>query len=186
MNINFSTATRGKLHAPHIVSKWMLIPCLWMKRWANFPQATQVQFSNSNNSVSRTLCFLSQVQWTMRGLTQKVAGFPCNGWNSGSSFIWQGEGMSESPVETPEKAVGFHLIWTREITSLWHLKRHTEFNASKGDDPWLFLKMDRNPNITLPTRKLTSVSCLTSRSVRVVLPSVDYVHEVSIVTRQES
>ena len=28
-----------------------------------------------------------------------------------------------------------------------------EFNASKGDDALLFLKMDRNPNITVPTRK---------------------------------
>ena len=26
-------------------------------------------------------------------------------------------------------------------------------NASKADDALLFLKMDRNPNITVPTRK---------------------------------
>ena len=61
--------------------------------------------------------------------------------------------MSESPVETLEKAVGLCLIWTLEITSICHLERHTELNASKGDDALLFLKMDRNPNITVPTRK---------------------------------
>ena len=33
-------------------------------------------------------------------LTQKKAGFPCSGWNAGSSFISQEEGLSEYPVET--------------------------------------------------------------------------------------
>ena len=65
----------------------------------------------------------------------------------------QDEGMSESPVETLEKAIGLGLIWTGGITSHRYLERHTEFNASKGDDALLFLKMDRNPNITVPTRK---------------------------------
>ena len=65
----------------------------------------------------------------------------------------QDEGMSEFPVETLEKAVGLRLIWTGGITSLGHLERHTEFNASKGDDALLFLQIDRNPNITIPTRK---------------------------------
>ena len=44
------------------------------------------------------------------------------------------EGMSESPVETLEKAVGLCLIWIGEVTSVRHLERHTDFNASKGDD----------------------------------------------------
>ena len=65
----------------------------------------------------------------------------------------QDEGMSESPVETLEKALCLRLIWTGGITSHLHLERHTEFNASKGDDALLFLKMDRNPNFTVPTRK---------------------------------
>ena len=78
-------------------------------------------------------------------LTQKKAVFPCSDLNSGLSFISQDEGMYESPVETQEKAVGLRLFWTLGITSLWHLERHTEFNASKGDDAFLFLKMDRNP-----------------------------------------
>ena len=42
----------------------------------------------------------------------------------------------------------------------------------KGDDAWLFFKMERNPNITAPTRKWALVSCLTSRSVPIVLPSL--------------
>ena len=67
MNINFSTATRGKLHAPHIISRLELIPRLWLKRWANFPQAPQEEFSLSNRYVRTTLCFLSQVEWTLRG-----------------------------------------------------------------------------------------------------------------------
>ena len=61
--------------------------------------------------------------------------------------------MSESSVETLEKAVVLRLIWIGGITSLLYLERHTEFNDSKGDDALLFLKKDRNPNITVPTRK---------------------------------
>ena len=65
----------------------------------------------------------------------------------------QDEGMCESPVETLEKAVGLRVICTGGIISLCHLERHTEFNASKGDDALLFFQMDRNPNITVATRK---------------------------------
>ena len=42
--------------------------------------------------------------------------------------------MSESPVETLEKAIVPHHIWIGGITSLFYLERHTEFKASKGDD----------------------------------------------------
>ena len=105
-------------------------------------------------------------------LSQKKAGFLCSGLNSGSCFISQEEGLSESPVETLEKAVVLRLIWIGGIRSHWYLERHTEFKASKGDDGWLFLKTNRNPNITIPTRKWALVSCLTSRSVRIVLPSL--------------
>ena len=51
-------------------------------------------------------------------LTQKKAEFPCSGLNSGSSFISQDERMSESPVETLEKAVSLRLIWTGEMTPI--------------------------------------------------------------------
>ena len=105
-------------------------------------------------------------------LTRNKVGFPWSGLNAGSSFIWQDEGMSEYPVETLEKAIVLRLIWIGGVTLLWYLDRHTEFKASKGDDAWLFLKMNRNPNITVPTRKWALVSCLNSRSVRIVLPSL--------------
>ena len=55
---------------------------------------------------------------TERGLTQKKAGFPCSGLNLGSCFMSQDEGMSESPVEAIEKAIGLRLIWRGEITFL--------------------------------------------------------------------
>ena len=48
----------------------------------------------------------------------------------GSCFMSQDEGMSESPVETLEKAIGVCLIWTGGLTSLRPLERHMEFNAS--------------------------------------------------------
>ena len=48
----------------------------------------------------------------------KKAGFPCSGFNLGSCFMSQDEGMSESPVEALEKVVGLRLIWTGGIISL--------------------------------------------------------------------
>ena len=71
MNINFSITTRWKLHVPHIVPRWELIRCLWLKRCACFSQAPQEEFSLSSRDVSETLCFLSQVEWTPRGSDSK-------------------------------------------------------------------------------------------------------------------
>ena len=172
MNINISTATRGKLHAPNIIPRWELIPCLWLKIWANFPPAPQVEFSLSNRYVRGTLCFLSQVEWTARDPDLK------EGWISQQwlkfrlVFHLKCERMSESPGETLEKAIVLRLIWIEGITSLWYLERHMEFKASKGDNAWLVLKMNRNPNITIPNRTWDLVPCLTSRSFRIVLPSL--------------
>ena len=42
--------------------------------------------------------------------------------------------MFESPVETLEKDLGLRHIWTGGLTSLRHLERRAEFNASKGVD----------------------------------------------------
>ena len=100
-------------------------------------------------------------------------------------FHLQDEGMSDSSGETLEKALGLRLICTGGLTSIWHNDRHAEFNASKGDDAWLFLKIDRNPNITVPNRMWPSVSCLTSRNICIVLPSLVSPPEVSVFTRQE-
>ena len=104
-------------------------------------------------------------------LTWKKAEFPCRGLIAVSSFISQDEMMSESPVETLQKALGLHLFWTTELTSLWHLDRLSEFSASKVDDACPFLNILRNPNNTVPTRKWHLVSRLTSRSVRIVPPA---------------
>ena len=93
--------------------------------------------------------------------------------------------MDESPVQTLEKAPVQRLIWTGGLTSLSHLERHEEFNASKGDNALLFLKTDRNPSITVATRMGPWVSRITSRSICIALPSVEEIPEVALVTRQE-
>ena len=50
-------------------------------------------------------------------MTQKKVGFPCSGLKAGSSFISQDKGMSESSVQSLEKALGPSLIWTGGLTS---------------------------------------------------------------------
>ena len=173
MSINNSTATRGKLHALHKsqVERWF--PVFDWKFEPTFHQHLKCSFPSAIGMWEGPCVFCLKWNGPRETLTQKKSGFPCSGLNSGSCFISQDEGMSESPVEALEKDVVLRLIWTVGITSLWYLERHTEFKASKVDDAWLFLKMDRNPNITVPTRKWALVSCLTSRSVRIVLPSLD-------------
>ena len=135
MNINISTATRGKFHVPHIIRRWELIPCLWLNIWANFPPATQVKFSFSNRYVRGTLCFLSQGNGPRETLTKKKAGLPYSGVNSGSFCISRDEGMSESPVETLEKAIVLRVIW---IGGIQH------FDTSRGT------RYSRLQNVTMP------------------------------------
>ena len=72
-----------------------------------------------------------------------------------SSFISQDERMSESPVETLQKALGFHFITKRGLTCIWKLESHVEFTASNVDDSWQFFNIVRNPNITVSKRKET-------------------------------
>ena len=145
-----------------------------------------MEASPSNRYVRGTPRFLPQVEWTPRCLIQKNVRFPCSGLNVGSSFISQDERMSESPVETLEKAPAPCLIWIGSLISLSHLKGHMEFNASKGDNARLFLKIDWNPNITAATRKGCSVPRLTSRSVHIALPGLLEIPELSLIARQES
>ena len=84
------------------------------------------------------MCFLSQVECTASGLTQKKAEFPCSGLNLGSCFMSQDEGMSESCVEILEETLFPRLIWTGGITSLdtsrglWssRLQKLTRFHSS--------------------------------------------------------
>ena len=60
-NTNFSTGTRGKLHAPHIISRRELNPRMLLKRKPTFPQAPQDEPSLSNRYVRGTLNLLPDV-----------------------------------------------------------------------------------------------------------------------------
>ena len=170
--MNISRATRGKFHAPHIVPGWELIPCLWLKIWANFPPATQVEFSFSNRYVRGTLCFLSKVEWTLRDPDIKEGRislqwlkfrlvFHLTRWRD----LWIPCGdPREIHSSLPHLDRGNHITLTpREAHRIQGFKRWRWLN---------FLKMDRNPNITVPTRKWALVSCLNSRSVCLILPSL--------------
>ena len=92
--------------------------------------------------------------------------------------------MSESPVETLQKALGLHFISKRGLTCLCHFEIHVEFTASNVDDAWQFFNIVRHTNITVSNRKSDLNSHLTSRSVRIVLPSLVYIPELSLIPRQ--
>ena len=74
------------------------------------------------------------MEWTARGPDSKEGRISLQWLKFRLVFISQVEGVSESPVETLEKAIVLRLIWIGGITSLSFLERHTEFKASKGDD----------------------------------------------------
>ena len=65
-NTIFSTGPRGKLHAPHIISRRELIPRILLKRQATFPQAPKEEPSLSNWYVIGNLNLLPHVQWISR------------------------------------------------------------------------------------------------------------------------
>ena len=92
--------------------------------------------------------------------------------------------MSESPVETLEKALGVHFISKMGLTCLWKLESHVEFTASNFDDAWQFFNIVRNPNITLWNRKRDLNYHLTSRSVCIFVPRLVYIPELSLIPRQ--
>ena len=92
--------------------------------------------------------------------------------------------MSESPVETLQKALGLHLISKRDLTCLWQLESHVEFTASNFHDVWQFFNIVRNPNITVSNRKRDVNSHLTSRSVCIFLPRLVYIPQLSLIPRQ--
>ena len=113
-------------------------------------------------------------KWNGQGdaLTRKKDEYLCWGLNAGSSFISQDERMSEAPVKTLQKALVLHLMWTRGLTSLWHLERLSNSSAWKVDNAWQFLNIVSNPNITVPTIMWPSVPHLTSISVCIVLATL--------------
>ena len=170
--INFSTSNWGKFRVTHIVSGWEWFPVFYRRGKPTFHKNLKRRL-NSAIGMWEGLCFFC-FNWNgpRDALNQKKAGFPCSGLNAGSSFISQEEGMFESPVGTLEKALGVLFFWTGGLTSLWHLEMCAEFNASKGEDAWLILKIDRNTNITVPTTKGRLAFRLTSRSIRIVLPTL--------------
>ena len=94
--------------------------------------------------------------------------------------------MSETPVETLQKAQGLHIISKRGLPSLWQLEIHVEFTASNFDDAWQFFNIVRNTNIILSNRKRDLNSQLTSRSVHIALPRLVYIPEMSLIPRQVS
>ena len=92
--------------------------------------------------------------------------------------------MSESPVDTLEKALGLHFISKMGLTRLLQLESHVEFTASKFEDACQFFNIVRNPNITVSNRKRDLNSHLTSRSVCISLPRLVYIPELSLIPRQ--
>ena len=158
--------------APHIVPGWECFPVFYWRGKSTFHKHLKRSIPSAIGMWEGLCVFCLKWNGPRDALSQKKAGFLCSVLNAGSVFISQDEGMSESPVETLEKALGLSLFWTAGLTSIWHLERHAEFIDSKGDDAWLFVKVDRNPNITVPTNKGCLTSRVTSRSVRIVLPSL--------------
>ena len=65
-----------------------------------------------------TLCFLSQVEWTPKGRDSKEGPISLQWRKFSLVFHLKDEDMSESRVETLEKAVGVSVIWTGGLTSL--------------------------------------------------------------------
>ena len=65
-NTYFSTGTRGKLHAPHIVPRRELILRILLKTLATFQHAPQKEPSLSNRYVTGTQNLLAHVQWILR------------------------------------------------------------------------------------------------------------------------
>ena len=92
--------------------------------------------------------------------------------------------MSESPVETLEKALGLQFISKMGLTCLRQLESHVGFTASNFDDAWQFFNIVRNPNITVSNRKRDLNSHLTSRSVCIFLPHLVYILGLSLIPRQ--
>ena len=169
MNINFRTATKGELHAPHTISRWELIPCLCLKQWATFPQAPQEEFSLSNRYVKGTLLFLSQVEWSPRGSDSKE-GLISLQWLKFRLIFhltrWRHDWIPCGDLRERRRSPP-HL--DRGLTSLWHLERHTELNASKGDDacpswkwveiPISLCQLESEPRSSASLREASVLSC---------------------------
>ena len=133
-----------------------------------------------------TLCFMLLAKWIPRCHDSKEGQMSLQRLNACSSFISQDERMSESPVETIQRALVLYFISKRGLTCLWQLESHVEFTASNFDDAWQFFNIVRNPDIIASNSKRALNSHLTSRSVCIVLPRLVYIPELSLIPRQLS
>ena len=136
--------------------------------------------------VRGTLCFMLQAKWNPRCPDSKEGQISLQRLHACSLFISQNERMSETRVETLQKALGLHLISKGGLTSLWQLESHVEFTVSNVDDAWLFCNTVGNSNITVSNRKRDLHSHLTSRSIRIVLSRLVYIPELSLIPKQVS
>ena len=116
-------------------------------------------------------------------LIRKKSKFPCRGFMHAHHSYHKMKRCLTS-VETLQKALGFHLISKRGLTSLWQLESNVVFTASNVDNAWQFFNIVRNPNVTVSNRKRDPNSHLTSRSVHIVLSRLVYIPEVSLIPRQ--
>ena len=86
------------------------------------------------------------------------------------------------PREHP-RSLPYHDMWP-------HIALKTQeacgVHASKRDDAWLLLKINRNPNIPVATGIEHWFSCLTSRGIHIALPSLEDNPKLSLASRQES
>ena len=105
-------------------------------------------------------------------MTQKKVGFPCSGLKAGSSFISQDKGMSESSVQSLEKALGPSLIWTGGLTSHDTSRGPQSSLLQKLPRPDSSLKLIGIPISLCKPRKGPLVSHLTSRGVCIILPNL--------------
>ena len=91
--------------------------------------------------------------------------------------------MSESTLETLEKALGLHFIWKMGLTCFDNTKAtwSSLFQILTMTDN--FFNIVRNPNITLSNRKRDLNSHLNSRSLCIFLPRLVYIPELSLIPR---
>ena len=170
--INIIRAAWGNFFAPHIIWGWEWFPVFDWRGKPAFHKHLEWSLPSEIAMWERLCVFWIKYNGPRDAMTQKKGGFPCSAFNAGSSFISQDEEMSESPVETLEKDILLNTFWTEGVTSIWDFYTCAEFSASKGDDAWLFVKIDRNTNKTVPNNKGHLASRLTSRSICIFLPRI--------------
>ena len=87
--------------------------------WENTIALDTLQWNRASSRREGNVSCVFFLKWNRPrdALTQKTARFPSSGLNAGSYIISQDEGMTESPVETLEKAIVLHLFWTEGLTS---------------------------------------------------------------------